>query len=532
MRNGTRIAGRWVVEGALPPIGDLARWAVRDGDEVAEAVSPVAHALLRHGAREAFLQATPPVHPAALATLASADVDGVPMRVRVTTIGDLTETRLTPAEARALAGWVAPAILAGAGVCGGELCPTDLRIDAHGVPRLAPSGVVHPESLARIPFHRAPECRGDAAADAAADLFGLGVTLYRAVTGAEPFPARTPSTLRAVSPLLASAHGATTEADTLLAALLDLDPAVRLSAVTELPAASIFLPVPSPASPAPANSTPTNPASPAVRAPSALVTTARAPSVVAQAPPRAPWAVLVSLRGLSEPALRVVAARSAADLATIRQAAARGADWAVAVGSEAETGRVLRRLEAAEIPGRLVSTRAPRIVQYLLFAATAGGIALFTSFSLVFAGIALALVFMAAVNVRAAIRTGATWDAVHEQARAALDATAPESRIRAVRARIAAADLADAVAGDLREQVARLEERLDAVRTHGVELAGPTAGDGELDGRRARVVEDAAALEAAVATMEGTITRLLTDDLANNPDTSGVNPKPRSPSPN
>ncbi|MFN7147310.1 MAG: hypothetical protein ACK4YP_26315, partial [Myxococcota bacterium] len=186
---------------------------------------PAGHVLLRPGVRDAFVGLRLPDHPAALPTLATDVVDGLPVRVRPATHGSIEGVRLTAPEVVAAAGWLAPALLQAEGVGLGELGPEDLVRDADGVLRLAPTGVPRVESVARVPRHRAPE----AASSGEADLYGLGVTLYHALTGAWPTDARAP----------ASAHGAGPDADALLDGLLSADPAARRAAVEALPCAPV-----------------------------------------------------------------------------------------------------------------------------------------------------------------------------------------------------------------------------------------------------------------------------------------------------
>jgi hypothetical protein len=456
-----------------PLLGELRRFQL-DG---AEAVAPAAHVLLRPGVREAF-SGTRVAHFAALPTLGDDVLDGLPVRVRPVTRGTGDDLRLTPADAVALAGWLAPAVLAGGGAAFGELGPEDIALADDGLVLFAPSGVPRVESVARPPVTRAPE----GAATAEADLYGLGATLHRAVTGNWPgTPYRPPG-----------AAGLDPAADALLTGLLSPDPVARRAAVADLVPVPFLAPLPE-----------EPPKAPAVRTTSSVQTAPVSPAVPL------PWAVTVPLKGLSEASLRLVAARSGVDTAAVRSAVTRGA-WAVdAVGTEAEARRILARLEAVGVRGEVRVTRAPKVVQFVLLAVIAvvvGGIA---GIWLPFLGLAAFLLYLAVANLWGMVRVAELRLMIQERDRAALPDTAPESRARAFRRRLAGAEISEIVLADLRDRLIPVEARIDELRAHEAELTGATGA--ELERRRDRVRAELAGVEQELAALDATLTGLLTD---------------------
>lgn len=482
MRVGTKVGGRWTLLRELGGEEDLARWEAEDaaGTRV-EVVAPRPHALLRPGARESFAAARPPDHPAALPELARDVVDGVPVRVRPLTRGTLAGVRLTPAEAVAIAGWLGPAVLAGSGIGGGELRPEDVAIDPEGAPRLAPAGLPRGESLARVPVQRAPE----GARDARADLFGLGVTLWRAVTGQEPRPARTAAELasRDVPVPLASLAGAPDEhADAVLAGLLSPDPDARAAALPAAPTAPPRLPLPAPV-PAPVLAT----------LPAAPASSERLPKYV----------VSVPLRGLSADALRRVAARAGSDPDAVRRAAARGGEWALGGADiELDAQALARRSVAAGLPATSGTTVAPKVVQYWIIAIVCAILAPLSGFVLPFLALAALLVYMGAVNFRVMYRVAEVRHTWQDRARAPARADTPEGALAAVRARLDLADLPDPVLVDLRARVEALAARLDELREAEAALVDGLPRDPAMAPRLAAVRADLAALTVAAAAID------------------------------
>lgn len=495
MRAGTIIGGRWTVAEELPTQGELRRWWVSDGAVHGEAVSPAGHVLMRPGTRDAFVNTGAADHPAALPTWDVAMVDGVPVRVRPQTARTLEGLRLTPEQAITVAGSVGAAVLASGGAAFGELGPEDIVVDAGGTVRFAPTGVPRAESLARPPHTRAPE--GSRTAEA--DLYGLGATLHFALSGAWPtagVPVR-------VAPGV----------DHIVSALLAQDPEARRLCVETLGSDPLVLEEGSaPAVP--------SQASRASSGAAIVVTTTTQPqrSVEASTTPLPPWVVQVPLAGLSRTALATLAARSSATFDAIERAAARGETWAVdGATTEAEAGRILARLEAAGIKGRLVTTSAPKVIQYVLLAtlsAVVGGIAGIwggPTVWLAFGALAMIMLYFAAVNLYSMVSVASTRMLVAERERAALPADAPESRLRAVRQRIAAAELPEIVLSDMRAEVGTIERHIDDLRGHQAELRGAAAPD--LAERREQVAAELRKVEALIAALDAALTRALTSEL-------------------
>ncbi len=250
------LLARFRPEGPLPPSGELGREAATDpgtGAKV-ELVRPLGAAALRPGAEPRWAAAwtpSPAAHPAVLPSLA---VDHR-LAVRPAIAGPWTPAlRLRPDEARAAAGWLGGALLRGVPGLGGELRLTDLVIDADGAPRISPSGIVLIPDLTDPGRHLPPTRAAGPEGERDAALYGLGVALFGALTGALPADGRTPEALRAaqarprrlreLDPTLPA------DLDDLLAALLDPDPHRRAPAIVPLAARAepprISVPAPAP----------------------------------------------------------------------------------------------------------------------------------------------------------------------------------------------------------------------------------------------------------------------------------------------
>ena len=421
-----RVAGHFRIERELVAEEDLRRWAAVDerSGEPVEVVAPRAHVLLREGARETFDQVSFD-HPAVLPVLARVEMEGVPMRVRPMTQGSLAGVRLTPDEAWAVARWLVPAVCAGGGVFGGELRPEDILVDASGVPRLGAIRLPRPDSVARVPFHRAPEVDEDSPPSVAADLYGLGVVLYRAVTGVEPYPADSASQLRMrsldASPV--SAHiEVPLELDAVLSALVSLDPGAREAVSLEpLPEAPTLV---------------------LAREHDAPVAARVLPSRSPSAPSDPAFAVVVSLVRARDEVVRRVAARAGVGVEVVRKAAAQGQYWVLDVAeTQPEAGRLARRHTVRGLEATARGTTAPRIAQHLFVALVS--LLLFipapAPWHWVFVGVAVLFLGLAVRALREGVEVARVRWAVQERARSAVG-PGPEGRAWTLERRLREAD--------------------------------------------------------------------------------------------
>jgi hypothetical protein len=147
---------------------------------------------------------------------------------------------LEPEQAEALLYWLIPAVIECTDALGGELDAQDLIQLTDGRVLLSPSGIIRDRSLARLPFHLAPEADPEAVhPTAAAALYGLGVLFFKAITGELPVQARTMDQLRAGQVRPRTLHEfrpeLSQELNTLLAGLLHHQPGFRLATVDGLP---------------------------------------------------------------------------------------------------------------------------------------------------------------------------------------------------------------------------------------------------------------------------------------------------------
>ena len=484
---GKRIGGRFELQREQVAEEDLRRWRAVDtqtGTQV-EVISPRPHALLREGARAAFDQVSFP-HAAVLPVLARFEEDGIPYVVRPATQGTLSGVHLTPAEASALLGWLAPAIIAADGRFGGELRGEDVVIDEGGTPRLAGIQLPRAESLARVPHHRAPEVLDGQNPTVTSDLFGLGVLVFRAVTGAFPWAATSMAQLRRRDRPAArlADHLAVAEAlDKAVAGLLDLDPAARLATAARIPGATAPLLTVAPLHDAPVVS--------------------RAQLVHAPRAARPPFAVVVSLEGLSENQLRRIAVRTGVDFEAVRRAAGRGGEWLMDTAiTQSDAERSARRVQSRGIAARVVSTEPPRIVQWLLLAVFAAGVgfAFPPPLNIGVWGVAVLLILWTGRSLAGIRPAGRVRAALRDRVQAS-PAAGPEVRALALAQRTREAEhLPGPVRNDLREAADRALDMLADIAGAEAEL-GPDdhLSSGRLHADRSRISQGLAQLDVELS---------------------------------
>lgn len=234
---------RWELGEELPGSSELRRYRLRDleTDASMELWEPRASVRLRPGVQDAIAAATraSPTADAALSRIPLPTEQGKVL-ITASTQGSLAdrELRLAPAQALELARWLSPAVLDPRSTTGGRLRADDVVLDEAGVPRLLSLGLPAAEAVLEVPHHTAPEVLRGRPPDPASGLYGLGVMLFRGLTGAWPVPAKNlqdllarspdpirPSTLRPDLP---------PAVDVLVQGLLSTDPAERVAAVRDL----------------------------------------------------------------------------------------------------------------------------------------------------------------------------------------------------------------------------------------------------------------------------------------------------------
>ena len=305
----SEVLGRYQRHEPLAAAEGQVRFAARDAatGESLELVGPARLVAMRPGARAHFeaAQQRPGPAPAALlpAGLCGED-EGRPIATRPVTHGPLpADLHLDPDTAWALAAWLAPAVIAAQGALGGELTPADLVLDDRDTVRLAPAGLVPAPMALQPPRFRAPEVLAGAPVGPGSALYGLGVVLFRAVTGSWPVDARTRAELRHAGP---PRHARSIDPnvperlDRLLAGLLSPGPADRLRSCEALPAPQPVVPDLAPV-PSPQQRAPTAPA---------VHTTRTAPAPKRSRVDRVlpDWAVVVDGAGLTQAAQERAAA--------------------------------------------------------------------------------------------------------------------------------------------------------------------------------------------------------------------------------
>ena len=347
LRAGELVLDRFKLLEELPGTADLWRWRAEDqatGAEV-EVVAPTLLAALRPGAAERWLGAPTPGGPAGLVRLGAGTQGKLPVAARPPGRGPWPESiRLSAEQALGLAAWLGPEILALDPALPDGLRAEDLALDPSGVPRLAPTGLVHGGAIHQPPRHRPPELVAGGPATPESALYGLGVLLFHAVTGAHAVPGDTvarwaagaPRPARSLQPDLDPALAA------LLDGLLDRDPAARRRAVEALPPPGpVALPAPvAPVAPTPRAAALSRP-TPDARRDLRL----------------GPWVVAVDPGALGEGAGRRVAALAGTTADALRGAS--GPAPVAMVASRAEAEATAARLAALGAPARVVSGAAP-----------------------------------------------------------------------------------------------------------------------------------------------------------------------------
>lgn len=512
MKPGQTVLDRFTLAEPLPASGELIRWTALDqatGQAAGLTALPGAVAL-RPGAEQRFRRAwsRPAAHPALVEPLVVGLVQGRPAAAHAPLRPLDPDLRLDPAQAVAWASWLAPAALAAEPALAGELGPLDLAVDAEGTLRLAPAGLTPPPTELSPPRFRAPELRAGGAPTTGSALYGLGVLLFRASTGAWPLPARTAAALAAAGPprrLREVDPGLPEALDGLVAGLLSHDPAQRVAAASSLaPVAPVQV-----SEALVLRQRDQRPASPVTSA-----GPAQQPAAARADLPAAPWLVVARSEALTQAARRRAAALLDLDRQALEQAA-EVAPWLPLEGAPSRT-RAERRaafLTAQGLPAEVqqgAGGGAAWVRAALLGAAAlVGGLAALVALPLAWVlaaglGLLAALLAVGAVHQVGAARERS---ALHGARRllVARPATDPADRVaaelRAARREILEADLAPPLRLHLEEVVEELERRSEQLAA-----SGPAAPLAEL---RAAVTElrDTTRAHAAVdAPVSGTST--------------------------
>jgi len=396
----------------LAGTSELRRYGLTDLEtgEAMELVEPRASVRLRPGAEQAFEAASTssPGAESALPCLPLATEQGTVCISRLTagTLDDV-ELQLDPEQAVQLAHWLTPAVLDKRTHHRGRLRPQDITLDPAGVPRVRALGIPSPDAVLEVPRYTAPEVLRGSPPSTASGLYGLGVLLFRALTGEWPVPARNVQDLlsrthRAVRPS-SLRPGLPPRADVLVQDLLSVDPQRRVAAVRDLgpyAAAPPEIQLPRAASTPPLST---------VRVPTtALATTQRV------APARRPGShlVIAQVDDLPPSARYLAATMAGVTEQAVERAAARRQGLVVAAASSArQAAEIVERVGAHGVPAAIRgSTRTGRgLAGFLgISSITAAGISFFVSplISLGFAAAGMVLAVVALTRSPRALRGG------------------------------------------------------------------------------------------------------------------------------
>ncbi len=458
-RTGERIAGRWEVGPEVVGTRELRRYRLTDlqSGETLELSELRTSVGLHPGADRAFLKAITnmPQAPAAMPCVPITTDKGTACISHVTagTLAD-REFSLTADQVLDLCRWLAPAILAPGSPHQGRLRPEDIVLDDAGVPRLLPTGLPAGDATLEIPFFAAPEVLRGRAPKPASGLYGLGVILYRALTGSLPLPARSSRERRRRPQLPAPASRLAPDTppmvDELLAGLLHKNPARRVRAVRDLQpwqgaGPGLELPAPTP--------TPER---------TAALTVAVPPAPLQSAAPHAagPHLVIASLDGVPPAGRHLVALRSNISTMALERASQRRQDVVLASMTLDDARDLVDRLAVYGIPAEVRRSASKGRGLFLvlgLSAILAAAITLGFSaiIALVLAVLGLGMSMLAISRPPAALRRGPP-PMVHRNPAIA----AMQRRIAGLTIRLLKLPLPEPMARDLRDELYRLQERV------------------------------------------------------------------------
>jgi hypothetical protein len=472
-REGTIIAGRWLVGRELPGGPEIARYEASDRETGAQAeiTELKSHVRLRPGADAAFARAASLGGSGAPFSSVSSSASSAAIRRRQVlptnegtvavgdpTLGSLAGATLTPTQALDLAAWLGPAVLEAAPFLRGWLRPEDIVLEPTGIARLAPNGLAWSESLLELPHGMAPEVLAGGPAVPESGLYGLGFFLYRAVTASWPYtavPRNLQDLLRQTASVPASALKPEIPAalDTLLAGLLDRFPARRREALLRLAI---------PADPPTFSEEILAPAAPPER--TALSQTASLSTLPRRVVPPGDFHVLAELHRGPKVARLVASALSGFALDEIERAASRSQPVLVGTASSPQAAlEIASRVQALGVPARVAGRGGSgKATLWILgsSALMAGLVALAfsTVTALVLAVIGLSLAILAATRPVGALLRGQVAPASPDPAIAHL-----QGRVLALLAALVDRPLPSAIATDLRDDLVAVWERLSSL---------------------------------------------------------------------